>query len=293
MGFFNNIVSTAISVGESIFGITKSVYNEFKSKVEKFIDSHLLEKREKTNYSDVEDINSEIYELKQKSIQDGLLNGYDRNRLRTLREKRDRFRKKVDQNKEIDLANNIAKENNNFGSLEINNLNLHILENHIGYNPLGKICISCEKPMKLQWSPKKEIREVYDYWWGCCGWYETKCNYIEKFTEHDLSILINLDNEVSQVSNEDLNMITELHADHLKKRMNKIKNDKIDEYLCPIHHTPMILRQKKGEFSGLLNMYFLACKRYFDENCPQIEKIKSPAQLSALLKAKTNVGIIS
>ena len=47
MGIFNSIISSAVSVGKSIFGITRNVYHELKGKVEKFVDSHLIGKPEK------------------------------------------------------------------------------------------------------------------------------------------------------------------------------------------------------------------------------------------------------
>ena len=82
-------------------------------------------------------------------------------------------------------------------------------------------------------------------------------------------------------------------------RVNDLRSDLtarsqgVELATCPVHGEHMVLR-KKGNPSGLLDAYFLACPHWQPNNqgCTFIEKLKSGSQLAALLKAETGRGIL-
>ncbi len=62
---------------------------------------------------------------------------------------------------------------------------------------------------------------------------------------------------------------------------------------CPVHGANMVLR-RKAKPTGFLDTYFLACPYWSSDNtgCGFIEKLKSGAQLAALLKSETGHGVL-
>jgi hypothetical protein len=67
----------------------------------------------------------------------------------------------------------------------------------------------------------------------------------------------------------------------------------VDLVTCPIHGEHLVLKKKK-DAKDLLDMFFLACPHWkeHDQGCSYVEKLKSPPQLSALLKSETGTGVV-
>ena len=77
-------------------------------------------------------------------------------------------------------------------------------------------------------------------------------------------------------------------------RLLKHKNIEADNYICPIHGNSLILRQKNS-FNGALDQFFLSCSFWNGDkpgSCNYKVKIKSPAQLAAVLKTFEGRGIL-
>ena len=83
------------------------------------------------------------------------------------------------------------------------------------------------------------------------------------------------------------------------ERIEDLRSDKNNKsegaelYRCPTHGEKLILR-KKNQATGLLDQYFLGCPKWKpnDLGCGYIVKLKSPMQLTTLLKQETGSGIL-
>jgi ribosome recycling factor len=69
---------------------------------------------------------------------------------------------------------------------------------------------------------------------------------------------------------------------------------------CPVHGENLVLRKKRNS-NGVMDSYFLACPwrrqeddgRTDDLGCNFVDKLKSPAQISSLLKSETGQSLLA
>jgi ssDNA-binding Zn-finger/Zn-ribbon topoisomerase 1 len=174
----------------------------------------------------------------------------------------------------------------------------HILAWHTGQLVLKKRCNKCGRPMFIQHRQRindAELLGIKDFFWSCIGYYNTgnaKCNGLEWLTTKDMSLLHNKNINEFQVTNQELTLICNQKS--IQRNINSRIIQHIKEHdehiLCPIHHTPMILREKYNHNDNTLDRYFLGCTNY--PSCTQIVKLKSWSQLAGYLHRTEGAGIL-
>lgn len=240
---------------------------------------------------EIKEINEGILELEQKQQRDGFLKEDDRHALHNLNEGRDNIRKLILNDRELIVAENIYLGKGEYGSINITSTNSHILQFHVGQTVFGKKCHKCSKPMILQFRRGQYSIGMNDFFWSCVGWYEDhNHNVTESFKATDMDLFTRVDRPEFEVTAPVLGSLIQMPgpAKSVSKRLSEAKNTATDVYFCPIHQEGMILREKRIP-EGLLDQYFFSCPR---NECEQLVKIKSPAQLASALEAFYGRGIL-
>lgn len=295
MGFFKTIIDGIVKVGATVVGVTSHFVMEFKEKVKETVYRLQTDNVDFSNeISETKSVNDQIIDVEAKRNRDGSLNSNDRFKLEELYKIRRQLRTDIENKKEMVLAQDIAQNDHLFDSINVDDNNLHILQFHVGQNVLGKKCNRCNKPLILQWQRGKKVRSISEFFWGCSGYYDQTCLATQIISQTEYNLIIKTDRPEFEISNTALNRIVELPTsrNNIRKRMNNIKNTETQEYLCPIHGEPMIVRENKTLNVGLMEQYFLSCPRYFNSGCKQIVTIKSAGQLAAVLEKYYGKGIL-
>jgi hypothetical protein len=300
MGFFSDLFSSAVAaigtlittgvrVAAQIVEAVKKEYEEVRKANSKLA----LEDRKKRAFGDINEVNSLILELEQKRRRDTRLSASDEADLSRLKQRRETLRGQVQEASEKIIIEDIAEKSGDYKSVVISDENTHILQFHVGQAVYGKTCSRCSKPMTLQWRLGIYSVSMNDFFWGCTGFFDNTCRITEKFKEQDLSLFTNTKRDEFNCSTQELNSIILIPnaAKSVEKRMDEVRNVATDVYLCPVHHEPMILREKK-DAKGLLDQYFFSCPRWQAQACSQLVKLKSAAQLASALEAFTGRGIL-
>jgi len=239
-------------------------------------------------------VNDEIIELESKYQYDGTLNQYDKQQLSELYSQRDDLKEKIRTNKELLMVERMNAGDGIYDSIHVQDINSHILQFHVGQTVFGKRCGRCGKPMVLQWKRGQHSINMADFFWGCIGFYDGS-RHLEPFVQSDLDLFTKIDRPEFELKSQQLGNILSQPGPqkNITKRMNGIKQQSTDTYLCPVHNEPMIVREKR-EADGLLDQYFFGCPRWQPNNngCNQIVKLKSPAQLASALEAFYGRGIL-
>jgi hypothetical protein len=244
---------------------------------------------------ELEVIDVEFVELEKKVKRDGYCSQQDQERKQELELLRS---DKFEEYQNLKSTEIIEEQCANPENYEISNLQsdkIHIPQFHMGQAVLGKKC-SCGKPMILQSRQRLDgsLYQLNDFFWACTGFYNNQplqCRGKQSFAAKDVGFLHKSDIFELQVSNQELSTIFN-DTSVSKATVSRIKShlkEKDDDILCPIHHVPMILREKRDHSGVALDMFFLACPHI---GCQQIVKLKSPAQLAAYLKRREGRGII-
>jgi hypothetical protein len=248
----------------------------------------------KTVHHATKEINDQITELELKRRRDRSLNEYDNQRLISLYSKRDNLKNEIRNNNELLMTEKMQKGQSTYDSIHINNINSHVLQFHVGQTVFGKRCSQCGRPMVLQWKQGMQTVSMSDFFWGCIGFYEG-VRHTEAFNQSDMDLFTKVDRPEFEISSQELGNIALLPGpkSNITKRMNDIKREQTEVYLCPIHNEPMVLREKNNA-KGLLDQYFFGCPRWLPngQGCSQIVKLKSPAQLASALEAYYGRGIL-
>lgn len=295
MGFFSDIIGGLVKVGGTLVGIASHYVLAFKERVmETVYDFQSKDTSTKEEIKKTRSVNDEIIDLEKKKEKDKDLNIYDQQKLRDLYRQRHELREKIDSQKEVNLAKKIADENGAYDSLYVSDDNLHVIQYHVGQSVLGKKCSRCGRPLVLQWKRGEMIEKTSEFFWGCSGFYDSSCRNTEHLTQTDFNLITNIEREEFTISNAVLNRIvqTPMARNTIRNRMNGVKNEETVDYFCPYHSEPMVVRENKDSGKGLLDAYFLGCPRHWDFGCKFIVKIKSPAQLAAILESQTGKGIL-
>jgi len=164
---------------------------------------------------------------------------------------------------------------------------------HVGLVTLKKGCPVCTRPMKLQHRTVSSPT-FSDFFWQCTGFYDSRnqCKRTESFRPTDLSLLHKSDIPEIAIDNTDLITIASdksIQAATDRRIGSHLGTNDID-VLCPVHASPMVLREKNGpDDMPLLDKYHLRCAQF---SCSQTTKLKSFPQLAAFLRRKEGTGIL-
>ncbi|MDX2241293.1 MAG: hypothetical protein NW224_11465 [Leptolyngbyaceae cyanobacterium bins.302] len=246
--------------------------------------------------ADLEVIDAEVVELERKEEQDNRLSKPDKERQQELEHLRSRKFKEFQELRSQEIIKEQSRNPDNFATTKLDKDRVHVLQFHMGQVVMEKKCRTCSRPMILQ-SKKRLDGSLYqldDFFWSCVGFYNDhpfQCKGSQRFTAQDLGLLHKADIFEFQISNQELSTI--FHQNSVEKAtVNRLKahlREKDDEVFCPIHHVPMVLREKREHAGVALDMFFLGCPH---SGCKQLVKLKSPAQLAAYLSRKEGRGIL-
>lgn len=163
---------------------------------------------------------------------------------------------------------------------------------HVGLVTLKKVCPACSRAMKLQ-HKTVEFPQFSDFFWQCTGFYDNEqCRRTETFRPADLTLLHKSDIPEIEIPNADLIAIASDRSvqGSTDRRIASHLGETDADVLCPVHATPMVLREKQGpDGMPLLDKYHLRCSQY---PCSQTTKLKSYPQLAAFLRRKDGAGIL-
>lgn len=282
--------TVAAWVGEKavyLAGVARKAYNDYKQR------NIPLEKRR--NRSRLEDVNEQILDLQRKKRRDRSLNEYDQYELKRLKKERDRLIDESMEHYEAESAREIANSPGEFEDVEIDTSNLHIVQYHVGQTVSNKRCI-CGRPMILQWQRgTTSASSFHDFFWGCSGYYSGECNRKQPFHASDARYFTKTSRSEFQLTSKQLSSIAlaPVSQQLIQTRMNRLRNEVIEKYLCPEHGVELVLKPKK-DAEGLLDLYFLGCPHWTPggEGCSYVMKLKSPAQLASVLETTTGKGLL-
>lgn len=298
MGFFSSIINGVVSLGATVVGIVINSISEFKTKLsEKIYDLQTnhdeLNEKLKSETNTVKDVNDEMSEYLDKYSKDGNLTTKDKERIKELKKEREKVENKLQDINEKRIGVELQNEKTDYGSLIIDNDKIHIMQYHRGKSIYGKKCNKCGQSMILQWKRDKLITELSDLFWGCSGYFNLNnhCQNTEFLTPKDYQLFTDTNVPEFEITNQEFNEIINYKNSPkiIGEMINNIKGAKLIEYICPIHLEPLVLKEKAHN-NGLLDSYYLQCPRH-DLRCGYKEKIKSAAQLSAVLKSHTGRGL--
>lgn len=251
------------------------------------------------------EVNDEIMHLRNRSMSRGGLSEQERRRWQNLREEREELQSQLHQAKEVKAAEKIIDSESVLEKVEIDLETSHVLQYNAFADTLGKKC-KCGRAMKLQWKRALNVAGPNDFYWGCTGWYVPTlqgraCTRTEPLQRADYGLMTDTTAPEFSVTSEEFGIILEDPgiAKIISSRVNDLRADLaskkqgVELATCPVHGENMVLRKKSNPV-GLLDMYFLACRRWLpnEQGCSFIEKLKSGSQLAALLKAETGQGVL-
>ncbi len=259
---------------------------------------------------ELEEVNNRIKSLREYYHSHGNLPEYKKKQWEDYRRQRQDLIDELKNLDNVDLTEEVVDEDTEFQFTDIDDETSHILQYHVGQTTGNKLCPKCNRyPMVLQWDRKKVEVSINDFFWGCTGWYfpgnnkkPPACTYTEKLTRKDLSIFANLNREEFEITSHDLaeSAISPNRAKKLKAAFGDIIQKQRSErrgtlvYRCPIHGEELKLRRKRNA-EHILDEFFLGCPQWTanGNGCGFIVKLKSAAQLSAVLDIEYGEGIIS
>ncbi|CAH9064535.1 hypothetical protein PSEHALCIP103_03170 [Pseudoalteromonas haloplanktis] len=253
------------------------------------------------------DINDELVQLKGRYQERGYLSEAQKRRAEYLSERRNELKTELADYDELNATKDLAENNEQFEHISIDDEHAHIIQGNVGVSTFGKQCPTCNRDMVIQWPRHVTTAGVNDFFWGCSGWYhklpngKSICQTIIPLSKNDLDIFAKIDTPESQITNSQLSELTLLPAPQkiIIERMEDLRSDRmaatqgVDDYRCPVHGQKLILRRKQNA-TGLLDQYFLGCPNWKpnDQGCNYLVKLKSPMQLTTLLKQETGTGIL-
>lgn len=281
--------TVAAWVGEKsadLIDIAKQAYGDYKQR------NIPLEKRR--NKSQLSEVNQKILYFDMKKRRDQGLNQYDQYELQKLKMERRRLINEVLEHIEADTAAAIAEEPDSFEDVLIDDSNIHIIQFHVGQAVSNKKC-SCGRPMILQWKRGTMKADMHDLFWGCTGFYSGDCMRTQHFRPSDAKLFTQTTRPEFQLTATQLTTITNNPSARvgITRRLNSMKEEAIEKYLCPEHGVELVLKEKKFA-DGLLDQFFLGCPLWKADStgCNFVMKLKSPAQLASVLESHDGRGIL-
>ena len=313
MGFFSSLfngLGTILGVlAETVSAVVSTIfggYDSYRKRGGAVQEVAVAEAQQKKDR--LRDVNDEIIGLRNRHMSRGSLSDQELRRWNDLREERDELLGKVNEAKEVKAVEKILDSEAQIQKVEIDLDTSHVLQYNAFADTLGKKCRMCGRQMKLQWQKAVAVAEPNDFYWGCTGWYvkqgqsqKPACKHTEHLQRNDYGLMTDTSApEFSLTAAEFGDILSDTGTQEIiTTRVQDLQSDLskrkqgVELVSCPVHGEHMVLR-KKGNPSGLLDMYFLACPRWQPNNqgCSFIEKLKSGSQLAALLKSETGQGIL-
>ncbi|MBP6739730.1 MAG: hypothetical protein KA146_07050 [Leptospiraceae bacterium] len=290
-----SLIKGIFAIGSLIVDVVNTVKTIYESLKQFFKENDSVKKEVNASkiIKDSKIINQEITELKKKKVKDGFLSEYELDNISKLKNQLDENFQTLQKSKENESLNNFANSPNNFDSYEITNQTVHILQYHLGQTIFGKKCPKCGNQLLLQFPKDKAIVMLKDFFWGCSGFYLSECKYSSSVTLEDIKLLSKSNIEEFHTDSDTLNKIfsNATVKKGVEARVKKYLNEEHENYFCPIHKVPLVLREKK-DFDGALDQFFLGCSLWSNGNCTYVLKIKSAGQLAALLEKNEGKGIL-
>jgi len=252
------------------------------------------------------EVNDRIMELRDWYYKNGGLSDGQKDEWNSLRKRRKDILDRIDAYREYVTASKIVREEEFVRKFDIDKNSAHILEFNAFANILGKTCSKCGRAMKIQWRNGLGRVGPSDMFWGCTGWYVVgqggrSCSHKEPVTRGDLKLMACADVPEYSVSYDDFSdifsdpTVERIVDERVSDLVSDLSSRKEGVYLayCPVHGEGMRLRRKR-ESNGLLDTYFLSCRCWKPDGqgCQFVEKLRSPAQLSALLRSETGRGAL-
>lgn len=312
MGFFSSLFKGIATAASAIIDVATIATKAIVSAAGEIWDSFsggskTVEAAEHQQYKaddELHDINEELLTLMSRLRERGSLTEAQRRRAEYLKERRDELKSDITEAGVAKTAKDIRDNNEAFDKVEIDDDRTHIIQGQVGVSAFGKTCPSCGREMIIQWPRNTTTATASDFFWGCSGFYSQgalHCRSTLPMAQGDLDIFTKLDTPEATITSSELSEIVLLPGpkEIITERMNDLHSDKnsskegVDDYRCPIHGEKLVLR-KKNVATNLLDQYFLGCNHWSHDGhgCTYIVKLKSPMQLSTLLKKETGFGVL-
>lgn len=241
----------------------------------------------------VKNVNAEIEDLERKKWRDGRLSPGDEDRYQELEAKREQEAQEYRRAKQQEIVAEANKNPDGFVESKLTDGKTNLLQYHLGQSTLGKPCPKCGSPMLLKQTATGD--SFRDFFWGCRNYFRRdgdpmKCNTTLSFRPSDVSLLYKDVSEL-QCSTDDLNLIMSERVvqSSVQNRIDNHIRSEHEDVLCPVHQIPMVLLPRNDNDGTLLSMYRLDCPSF---NCNQKIRLKSNAQIIALLRKKEGKGIL-
>jgi hypothetical protein len=243
--------------------------------------------------NDIKNNDIEQTEIEKKRARDGSLNLSDREKLEELKKQGEDKFEQWQKAKTQEVIIEQAKNPDSYETSFLNNEKVHLLQFQMGQVVLEKRCV-CGRPMMLQHRDRKDgsIFLLNDFFWSCVGYYSNQCRGTQRFQTQDIGLLHKTNILELQLSNTELGQsFTRPLIQKTVVRLRQHLGAEDRDVLCPIHHVPMILKEKdKSNHSNVvLDMFHLRCPHF---QCQHTVKLKSLAQIAALLYRKEERGIL-
>ena len=237
--------------------------------------------------------NSELEELDRKKSRDKGLSKKDQDTYEELQAKRDQEAEEYRCTKQQEVAANANENAHDFVEAKLADGKTNLLQYHLGQAALGKPCPRCGSPMLLKQTANGN--SFGDFFWSCRNFFRPeedplRCKTTFSFEPADVSLLYK-DVPELQCSYDDLTVVTKQKVVQasLQKRVGNHLATEDEDILCPVYQTPMVLHERRGHNDNLVEMYRLDCPYL---NCGQMVRLKSAAQVIALLRRKEGKGIL-
>lgn len=255
---------------------------------------------------DLQEVNAEIVQLRQRYIDQGGLNDQQKRRWANLKARRDEINNELSAIDQFVTAAELTDHERDFKPVRIDDANAQILQYHVGQNACNKIC-RCGRPMVLQWDRRKETAGLQDFFWGCSGYYiefkgKRACTHTQQLTTSDFDLFTNLNRPEFKLDSLTLTRetINPVKAHRIRQALDSIRGKHssrslgIAVYRCPIHGESLRLKRNREPSGQLLDEYFLGCPRWLPNNagCNFLVKLKSAAQISSVLDREQSVGVL-
>ena len=287
--FFSVLGAVFGAVVKTVAAVASVVTSAFTSKQISISDART---QRDAGFDRLHEVNEELEYLRKQQYK----NTQEIRRLENLLEMRDELKNSVNKKREILAADAFVQNQSVVNEITINADNMHILQWNAFADVISKNCPYCKRKMKVQWANN---RYGIDFFWGCVGFYGGHCKYTQPLSQSDLQLLTDTSSEELQLSAQDFESIVmnPNMQTHIVHQVNDLASDLrtqnkgIDIVCCPTHGQPMLLSEKKTNVAGLLDRYHLKCPHHV-LGCSYTEKLKSGAQLAALLKHETGRGIL-
>ncbi|MDC7706557.1 hypothetical protein [Vogesella indigofera] len=250
---------------------------------------------------DLNEVNERIQRLRERHLSRKYLTDSEQREWEHLKAQRQHLTNDILALDKVCHAEEIATAADDYESLIITDHESHILQYHVGQSTQNKSCPRCGRPMMLQWQQSLQVAYRKDFFWGCSGFTFNQCRHAEPMSTSDFNIFLNTKRSEFELTPEELAEFTfQKSPTRVAEAMRDIKSklaqrkQGVNEYRCPFHMEKLILREKR-KFNGLADQFFLGCPRWqYDNNgCNYIVKLKSAAQLSAVLNASGENGVVA